>query len=95
MKFFCSPRQLSQLQFAATSQREALSEDAEVFAVRDGTITIRQQDAEALSPVTDQEQSDLQDHFSQSGQAEVASTRCIKICGPNPLRGILQRLISL
>src|SRR5262245_13112394 len=58
MIFVYANRLLPRLEFAITSQREAIPDGAEVFAVCDGALTIRH-GAEANETLTPQEQTAL------------------------------------
>ena len=73
MRFVYATRPLPKLEFATANQREAIPVDAEVYAVCDGALTIRQEDKHALSSLTDQEQSALQELIAQSQMAEAAT----------------------
>lgn len=64
---------MSLIQFAAASQREANPEDAEVFAVCDGAMTIRQHDEQSFSTLTDQEHSALEELIAESQISEAAT----------------------
>jgi len=70
MRFVYATRPLPKLEFAAASQRETIPEDAEVFAVCDGAMTIRQHDQQSFSTLTDQEQSALEALIAESQISE-------------------------
>lgn len=93
MRFVYATRPLPTLEFATANQREAVPEDAEVFAVCDGTMTIRQQDEQSFSTLTDQEQSALEELIaeSQASEAQAANTN-----GHDGfLRRMLRRLLNV
>lgn len=73
MRFVYATRPRPALEFATASQREAIPEDAEVFAVCDGAMTIRQHDEHTFSTLTCQEQSALEELIaaSQISEAEL------------------------
>ena len=70
MRFVYATRPLPKLEFAIASQREAIPEEAEVFAVCDGAMTIRQHDEQSFSTLTDQEQSALEELIIESQISE-------------------------
>lgn|GEM_PF-3002123 len=70
MRFVYATRPLPKLEFATACQREAIPEDAEVFAVCDGAMTIRQLDEQTFSSLTDQEQSALEELIVESQTSE-------------------------
>ena len=70
MRFVYATRPLPKLEFATANQREAIPEDAEVFAICDGAMTIRQHVEQTFSTLTDQEQSALDDLISESQISE-------------------------
>jgi len=70
MRFVYATRPLPQLEFAIANQRDAIPEDAEVFAVCDGAMTIRQHDEQTFSSLTDQEQSVLEELIVESQTSE-------------------------
>jgi len=95
MRFVYATRSLPQLQFATATRRERIPDDAEVYAVCDGALTIRQPDQDALSKLTVHEHSVLQELITESQRAEFAAARTVIIAGENPLRRILHRLLAL
>ena len=92
MRFVYATRPLPKLEFAAVNQREAIPEDAEVFAVCDGAMTIRQHDEQSFSTLTDQEQSALEELIAESQVSE--TTRAIGN-GDGFVRRILRRLLNI
>ena len=72
MRFIYATRTLPKLEFAAASQREAVPDEAEIFAVCDGAMTIRQHEEQTFSALTEQEQSALDQLIAQSQIAEAA-----------------------
>ena len=94
MRFVYATRPLPSLEFATADQRDAIPDDAEVFAVCDGALTIRQAEAESLSALSVQEQSTLQELISEAQTAEVTGNSAINQTD-NPLRRILRRLLNI
>ena len=74
MRFIYATRPLPRLEFGTTSQREEIPKDAEVFAVCDGAMTIRQHDHPPLRPLNDQEKSALEELIVESQQREAKAT---------------------
>ncbi len=73
MRFVYATRPPPKLEFATANQRDAIPEDAEVFAVCDGAMTIRQHDKQSFSTLTDQEQSALKELIVESQVSEANS----------------------
>ena len=71
MRFVYATRPLPKLEFAIAKKRDAIPEDAEVFAVCDGAMTIRHHDGQPFSTLTDQEQSALEDLIVESQVSEM------------------------
>jgi hypothetical protein len=94
MRFVYATRPLPSLEFATANQRDAIPDDAEIFAVCDGALTIRQAEAESLSALSVQEQSTLQELISEAQTAEVIGNSAIHQ-NDNPLRRILRRLLNI
>jgi hypothetical protein len=94
MKFVYATRPLPKLEFATANKRDAIPDNAEVFAVCDGALTLRQQDEYSLSTLTEQEQTALQDLITESQLAEVTSSRAGINGGVSLLRRILRRLLN-
>jgi hypothetical protein len=86
MRFVYATRPLPKLEFATVSQREAIPEEAEVFAVCDGAMTIRQHNEQSFSTLTDQEQSALEELIAESQVSEANSANH---------HGFLRRLLGL
>jgi hypothetical protein len=91
MRFVYATRPLPKLEFAAASQREAIPEDAEVFAVCDGAMTIRQHDEQSFSTLTDQEQSALEGLIAESQISETSSANRRDGC----VQRLWQRLLNI
>ena len=91
MKFIYATRPLPKLEFAAASQRDAIPEDAEVFAVCDGAMTIRRHDEQSFNALTDQEQSMLEELIAES---QVCETTGAVGNGDGLVRRILRRLLN-
>lgn len=70
MRFVYATRPLPKLEFATASHREAIPEKAEVFAVCDGAMTIRQHNEQSFSTLTDLEQSALEELIAESQISE-------------------------
>lgn len=87
MRFVYATRPLPKLEFATANQREAIPEEAEVFAVCDGSMTIRQQDARSSASLTDQEQLALEQLIMESQESEAARANT------NHQAGLIRRLI--
>lgn len=87
MRFVYATRPLPKLEFATANQREAIPAEAEVFAVCDGAMTIRQQDARSCASLTDQEQLALEQLIVESQESEAARTHT------NAHAGFVRRLI--
>ena len=94
MRFVYATRPLPSREFATASQRDAIPPDAEVFAVCDGALTIRQAEAESFSTLTVQEQSALQELISEAQTAEVTGNSDIHQ-SDHPLRRMLRRLLNI
>jgi len=73
MRFVYATRPLPKLEFAIATRREAVPEDAEVFAVCDGAMTIRQHEGQSCNNLTDQEQSLLEGLIVESQISETTS----------------------
>jgi hypothetical protein len=74
MRFVYATRPLPKLEFAIATQREAVPEDAEVFAVCDGAMTIRQHNEQSCNALTDQEQSALEELIVESQTSEATGS---------------------
>ena len=94
MRFVYATRPLPRLEFATASQRDGIPDDAEVFAVCDGAMTIRQQDEETFTSLNDEERSALQALIIESQMAEVITARADMNHRDSPLRRIWRRLFS-
>lgn len=87
MRFVYATRPLPKLEFATADQREAIPAEAEVFAVCDGALTIRRQNASSAGSLTDLEQSTLDQLIRESQETEAAHS------DPNAHTGFVRRLI--
>jgi hypothetical protein len=94
MRFVYATRPLPKLEFATANRREAVPDDAEVYAVCDGALTIRQQNEPALRALTIQEQSALQELIIESQMAEVAGISAVANSEDNLLRRLFGRLFN-
>jgi hypothetical protein len=74
MRFVYATRPVPKLEFAATTQREAIPADAKVFAVCDGAMTIRQHDEQSFSTLTDKEQLALDELIAESQISEATAS---------------------
>ena len=83
MRFVYATRPPPKLEFATASQREAIPQEAEVFAVCDGAMTIRQHDEQSFSSLSEQEQTALEELIAESQTSETNGART---------RGFLRRL---
>ena len=92
MRFVYATRPLPKLEFATTCRREGIPEDAEVFAVCDGAMTIRQHDEQTFSTLSDQEQSALEDLIVESQMSE---TTTAVGNGDGFVRRILRHLLNI
>ena len=92
MRFVYATRPLPKLEFAIANQREAIPEDAEVFAVCDGAMTIRQHEEQSFSTLSDQEQSALEELIVESQSSE---TDCALANDDGFVRRILRRLLII
>ena len=91
MRFVYATRPLPKLEFAIANQREAIPEDAEVFAVCDGAMTIRHHEEQSFSTLTDQEQSALEELIVESQTSETSA-----VANDDGLvRRILRRLLNI
>jgi hypothetical protein len=95
MRFVYATRPLPSLEFATASQRDRIPDDAEVFAVCDGAMTIRQQDEQTFTSLTDEERSTLQALITESQMAEVTDARANMNDRDSFLRRIWRRLFSI
>jgi hypothetical protein len=95
MRFVYATRPLPGLEFATADQRDAIPADAEVFAVCDGAMTIRQQDEQTFTSLTDEERLTLQALITESQMAEVTAARADMNYQHSPLRRIWRRLFSI
>jgi hypothetical protein len=89
MRFIYATRPSLKLEFATTNQREAIPTDADVYAVCDGALTIRQQDDNALETMSQQEQLTLEELITQS-QRDEAVRPCSTL---NDRRNLLSRIL--
>ena len=87
MRFVYAMRPLPKLEFATADQREAIPAEAEVLAVCDGALTIRQQNANAARSLSDVEQLTLDQLIRESQESEAARAH------PNAHNGFVRRLI--
>jgi hypothetical protein len=94
MRFVYATRPLPSLEFGTASQRDGIPDDAEVFAVCDGAMTIRQQGEQTVTSLTDEERSTLQALISEAQTAEVTGNSAIHQ-SDNPLRRIMRRLLNI
>jgi hypothetical protein len=90
MRFVYATRPLPQLEFATASQREAIPEEAAVFAVCDGAMTIRHRDETTFSTLTDEEQAALEELITASQTSEMAG----RTDDEGLIRGLLRRLLN-
>ena len=90
MRFVYATRPLPKLEFATANQREAIPEDAEVFAVCDGAMTIRHHEEQSFSTLSDQEQSALEELIVES---QVSETNYAVSNDDGFVRRILRRLL--
>jgi hypothetical protein len=95
MRFVYATRPLPSLEFATANKREVIPDDAEVYAVCDGAMTIRQQDEQTFTSLTDEERSTLQALISESQMAEISASRAGTSDQSNPLRRILRRWLNI
>jgi hypothetical protein len=93
MRFVYATKPLPKLKFATTDHREAIPDEAEVFAVCDGAMTIRQHDEQSFSTLTDQEQSALEELIAES-QTWEAGAKAINGQG-HFVRRLLRRLLNI
>jgi hypothetical protein len=70
MIFVYATRLLPKLEFGTANKREAIPNEADVYAVCDGALTIRQQDSQAFGTMTLEEQHTLETIITQSQRAE-------------------------
>jgi hypothetical protein len=73
MRFVYATKPLPKLEFASADHREAIPEEAEVFAVCDGAMTIRRDNYQSFSTLTDQEKSALEQLIAESQTSEAAT----------------------
>lgn len=89
MRFVYATRPLPQLEFATADERETIPDDAEVFAVCDGAMTIRRQHEAPDSLLTDQERSALEETI-----AEIQISESARAAVTRNHNGFLRRLFS-
>ena len=91
MRFVYATRPLPKLEFATTNQREAIPADADVLAVCDGALTIRQQDDQAFATMTLQEQLTLHELITQAQDAEALAAQSTSTNHASLLSRIVRR----
>ena len=89
MRFVYATRPLPKLEFATADQREAIPAEAEVLAVCEGALTIRQQNAQSIRPLSEQEQAALEQLIIESQNSEAAVHT-----DPGKHEGFIRRLLS-
>ena len=91
MRFVYATRPLPKLEFATTNQREAIPADADVLAVCDGALTIRQLDDQAFATMTPEEQLTLHQLIIQAQDAEALARQTTSTNHGNFLSRIVRR----
>ncbi|HVQ38372.1 MAG TPA: hypothetical protein VMS31_12610 [Pyrinomonadaceae bacterium] len=92
MRFVYATRSVFKLEFAIANQREAIPPNADVYAVRDGALTMRHQDGQSFGTMTPEDQHTLQELITQSQKAEVVSMQANRNDGGRLRNRLLRRL---
>lgn len=94
MRFVYATRPRPKLEFAIANHREAIPPDADVYAVCDGALTIRQLDGQTFETLTQEEQLTLQALITQSQNAEAVGEHGASQDDGNMLSQILRLLLN-
>ena len=94
MRFVYATRPQPKLEFAATNQREAIPADADVYAFCDGALTIRLDDGQTSTTMTQEELLTLETLITQSQQAEASRGFSASNNGHSLLSRLLRRFLN-
>jgi len=94
MRFVYATRPQPKLEFATTNQRDAIPADADVYAFCDGALTIRLDDGQTSTMMSQEELLTLETIITQSQQAESLGLDPASNDGHNPFSRVLRRLLN-